>query len=312
MEKRLLGERRDKTPDSQRPGTTDASDVELVRMERTEIQPLPASSSSSTAISLEKCSFGWGASTPAAGNQVSLSIPFMPDGFLAIVVGPVGCGKSTFLKALIGETPVLEGKMVVNSSDVAFCDQSSWLINGSVRDNIVAEASFFDQDWYASVVDASALRTDLDQMPHGDRTMVGSKGVKLSGGQKQRIVSALPLNLRRGPLTLLQAIARAVYSRKRIAVFDDVFSGLDKATEQAVFEGVFGPNGLLRRFGCTAILTTHSGMFTNRNTSRDPTDYRSPTSTQRGSYHRPWGERQNPGTGHVSATPLLGRLCPEP
>lgn len=56
-----------------------------------------------------------------------------------------------------------------------------------------------------------------------------------------------------------KAIARAVYSRKPVAIFDDVFSGLDKATEQAVFTQVFGRDGLLRRNGTTVVLATHAG-----------------------------------------------------
>lgn len=58
----------------------------------------------------------------------------------------------------------------------------------------------------------------------------------------------------------MQAIARAVYSRKPVAVFDDVFSGLDKVTEQAVFAQVFAKGGLLQKNGTTIILATHAGM----------------------------------------------------
>lgn len=57
----------------------------------------------------------------------------------------------------------------------------------------------------------------------------------------------------------LQAIARAIYARKPVAIFDDVFSALDKATERIVFARVFSKDGLLRRSGATVILATHSG-----------------------------------------------------
>jgi len=60
---------------------------------------------------------------------------------------------------------------------------------------------------------------------------------------------------------MCQAIARAVYARAPIAIFDDVFSGLDKITEQAVFTRVFGHDGLLRRMHCTVIFSTHSGQY---------------------------------------------------
>lgn len=56
-----------------------------------------------------------------------------------------------------------------------------------------------------------------------------------------------------------QAIARAVYARKRIACFDDVFSGLDNTTAGLVFNNVFSSTGLLRQPGCTVFLVTHMG-----------------------------------------------------
>lgn len=59
----------------------------------------------------------------------------------------------------------------------------------------------------------------------------------------------------------MQTIARAVYARKRLAVFDDVFSGQDISTEQLVFSRVFGSEGLLIKTKTTAILATHGGKF---------------------------------------------------
>jgi ATP-binding cassette subfamily C (CFTR/MRP) protein 1 len=56
-----------------------------------------------------------------------------------------------------------------------------------------------------------------------------------------------------------QVIARAVYSRKEIAIFDDVFGGLDTVTERKVFEHLFGTQGLFRRWGTTVLLATHAG-----------------------------------------------------
>lgn len=62
---------------------------------------------------------------------------------------------------------------------------------------------------------------------------------------------------------MVKAIARAVYSRKPVAIFDDVFSGLDKVTEQAVFSQIFGKDGLLRKNGTSVILATHAGEISN-------------------------------------------------
>lgn len=57
----------------------------------------------------------------------------------------------------------------------------------------------------------------------------------------------------------MQAIARALYSREKIVLFDDVLSGLDAVTRDLVVARVFGRDGLLRKMGATAIIATHFG-----------------------------------------------------
>jgi ABC-type bacteriocin/lantibiotic exporter with double-glycine peptidase domain len=141
---------------------------------------------SGISVQLQDASFGWTPLNEAQNIKVNTTIP---TGSLTIIVGPVGCGKSTFLKALLGETQSLEGIVSLSSSDIAFCDQTPWMINGTIRENIIAETRQFDEAWYTTVINACVLLQDIQQYPLGDATMVGSKGVKLSGGQKQRVVS---------------------------------------------------------------------------------------------------------------------------
>lgn len=62
------------------------------------------------------------------------------------------------------------------------------------------------------------------------------------------------------PLTLCEAIARAVYARKEFTILDDVFNGLDPATEVRVFNNLFGTDGLLRRGDQTVVLAVSSGI----------------------------------------------------
>jgi ABC-type multidrug transport system fused ATPase/permease subunit len=161
---------------------------------------------------------------------------------LNIVVGPVGSGKSTLCKALIGELPFSEGSVFSRTrfAHVGFCEQTAFLMNGSVRENIVGYAPF-NEERYAEVINVTALDFDLATLPQGDRTNIGSDGVTLSGGQKQRV-----------------SLARALYLHSDLLVLDDVFSGLDADTEEKVFQQVFAPGGLLRRRGATVVLCTHS------------------------------------------------------
>lgn len=103
------------------------------------------------------------------------------------VVGPVGSGKSTLLKGLLGEVPHTHGSINLPSRSIAFCDQTPWIANSTLKENITL-FSGADEDYYESVLAACALHDDLSQIPDGDRSRVGSKGITLSGGQKQRLV----------------------------------------------------------------------------------------------------------------------------
>lgn len=164
----------------------------------------------------------------------------IPRGKFTIIVGPVGCGKTTLLKALLGEVPALGGTIRYLGTDIAYCDQSPFHMNGTVRESITA-FSEPDDRWYTTVVKACALTEDLRQMQLGDRTRIGSKGVALSGGQSQRV-----------------ALARAAYARHDICMLDDVLSGLDMDTENKVFHNLLGLDGLFRRQATTVIMTSSS------------------------------------------------------
>ncbi|MCJ1311373.1 hypothetical protein MMC25_005044 [Agyrium rufum] len=189
------------------------------------------------AIVAQNASFSWKADGPPVVKDATFTIPLHRSTF---IVGPVGSGKSTLVKGLLGETPSTKGFVYVSSLQAAFVDQTSWIENGSLRDNVLG-ISRYDMKWYDAVLRACALDEDLKQFPNGDETKVGSAGISLSGGQKQRL-----------------ALARAVYSEHETIVLDDVFSGLDATTEEKIFSRLFGKKGLLRTKGITIILITHA------------------------------------------------------
>lgn len=190
-------------------------------------------------ITISPGSFGW---SDLASQVVKVKFPLQIRPGLTILVGPVGCGKSTLLKGLLGETAQNSGQVSMSAAEIAYGDQSAWIMNGSITDNITAGTGCdFDPEWYRTVCHACALDIDFRQLPDGDSTMVGSKGVKMSGGQRQRI-----------------SLARALYSRAKLVILDDVLAGLDSVTEDLVFRRVFGRDGLLRGLGATVVLATHS------------------------------------------------------
>ncbi|KAJ5611482.1 hypothetical protein N7528_008587 [Penicillium herquei] len=189
-------------------------------------------------VVIENGSFGW-AHDKFILQDIDAKIP---KASLTLVVGPVGSGKSTLCKVLLGEIPFHQGKVTLRTRapHVGFCDQSAFVLNARIKENIIG-FSALDEDRYDEVIKATALIFDFDNLPQGDGTNVGSDGISLSGGQKQRI-----------------SLARALYLQTNFLVLDDVFSGLDADTEQQVFRQVFGPEGLLRRRQTTVLLCTHS------------------------------------------------------
>ena len=107
---------------------------------------------------------------------------------LNILAGPVGCGKTSFLEALLGELAHRTGSIYVSNPRIAYCSQTPFIQNMSIRQNIIGHRPL-DLPWYNTVVKACELGPDFNQMKFRDHTRPGSDGVRLSGGQKQRIVS---------------------------------------------------------------------------------------------------------------------------
>ena len=149
--------------------------------------------SESDFIVVSNGSFGVSAEGPPILKDINISIP---RSVTTLVVGRVGAGKSILLKGLLGEIHSLSGSAFITFKDVAFCDQQTWLINSSIKDNIVGHSGF-DADWYNTVITACALDKDFALLLRGDQLPVGSNGISLSGGQKQRVVRTIPLKIPR-------------------------------------------------------------------------------------------------------------------
>uniref|UniRef100_A0A8C4EG28 Multidrug resistance-associated protein 1 n=1 Tax=Dicentrarchus labrax TaxID=13489 RepID=A0A8C4EG28_DICLA len=160
----------------------------------------------------------------------------IPEGSLVAVVGHVGSGKSSLLSALLGEMDKLEGTVTVKGW-VAYVPQQAWIQNSTLKENIMFGQERRDS-WYQCVVDACALRPDLEILPAGDETEIGEKGVNLSGGQKQRV-----------------SLARAVYCDRAVYLLDDPLSAVDAHVGKHIFDQVIGPQGLLK--DKTRVLVTH-------------------------------------------------------
>ena len=168
-------------------------------------------------------------------------------------------GKSTFLKVLLGEVASTRGFVFAGIKKIGYCAQDTWLPNSTIREAIVGGAEF-DEAWFTTIVESCALDEDVRRLSNGVQRVVGSKGSSLSGGQRQRLVDYSPEPYH-GRSDRFQALARALYPRPEALLLDDIFSGLDVVTEQAIFQSVLGAQGLCHRHGVTTILATHSRTY---------------------------------------------------
>jgi ABC-type multidrug transport system fused ATPase/permease subunit len=200
-----------------------------------------------------------GAAANAKGPGITCSNIIIPAGGLTCIQGDVGTGKSTFLHGLLGETPILTSKMVfkrnMNTSDrtanmqpvprpaCAFVPQQPWLMNKSIRDNIIFDSPFpFDIQRYNHACAACSLVEDFAALPDGDLTYAGDRGENLSGGQRQRV-----------------SMARAAYSKSPIVLLDDALSALDPEVAAHTFDACI----LKMMSGRTRVLVTHSALVSN-------------------------------------------------
>lgn len=193
------------------------------------------------AISLENVEAGW---TEGRWQLTDLNTD-IPKSQLTIITGPVASGKSTFCKALLGEALFSEGTLTFHKQRpvIAYCDQTAFLVNGSIRSNIIGFKPF-DRILYDEILDAVLLKSDLRSLPRSDDTPIGSEGVTLSGGQRQRV-----------------ALARALYLQADVYVLDDFTVGLDRPTADEIVRRLFKQDGLLQRREATVVWCTHSTWF---------------------------------------------------
>ncbi|XP_059263616.1 ATP-binding cassette sub-family C member 8 isoform X8 [Mustela nigripes] len=196
----------------------------------------------------------------------------IPRGQLTMIVGQVGCGKSSLLLATLGEMQKISGAVFWNSSlpdemgedpryslgtgterepvadsdvrkrgPVAYASQKPWLLNATVEENITFESPFNKQR-YKMVIEACSLQPDIDILPHGDQTQIGERGINLSGGQRQRI-----------------SVARALYQHTNVVFLDDPFSALDVHLSDHLMQA--GILELLQDDKRTVVLVTHKLQY---------------------------------------------------
>ncbi|KAG0076583.1 Multidrug resistance-associated protein 1 [Podila epicladia] len=211
----------------------------LIKIENATFSWIKTPSSSSTHDDTEETPLL--ASEPGEGEAPykpalqDISLTF-DRGSLTAIVGRVGQGKSSLLSAIIGEMYKIQGSLST-SGRVAYVPQHAWILNATLRDNILFGKPY-DRQRYKHILFACGLESDIAMLPAGDATEIGERGINLSGGQKQRV-----------------SLARAAYDDADIYLLDDPLSAVDAHVEKHLWKHLFGPSGLLKNK--TRVLVTH-------------------------------------------------------
>ena len=183
-------------------------------------------------ISLENISFTYPGEGVPVLSKMNISIPVKK---VIGIVGPSGYGKSTIVDMLLGLIEPQEGLLKVDEeiinnqnrrawqNSIGFVAQAIFLSEGTIAENVAFGLSE-DQINLKNVHNALQL-ANLDEfvqgLKNGVHTKVGERGVQLSGGQRQRI-----------------GIARALYHKADVLIFDEATSSLDGITEKMIMQAV--------------------------------------------------------------------------
>jgi len=205
------------------------------------------------AVGLQSVTFRYpNAAQPALQN---VSVEISPGAFVA-VTGPVGCGKSALLRAILGLYPLeggaiqLDGRSLdqipadEHAARVGYLPQDPYLFSGSIQENIAFGTVTSDES-ISTVARVAALEPDLQTFTNGLETQIGELGVRVSGGQRQRI-----------------ALARSLASSHispGLLLLDDPFSAVDLDTEMRLITALretYGTAAPLRR-RATILLSSH-------------------------------------------------------
>lgn len=195
-------------------------------------------------IELKDVSFTFPEQSVEALKNITLTIT---PGERVGIIGPIGSGKTTLAKLLLGLYEPSSGMVAMDGTDIRQIDpaelrryigcvpQDVTLFRGSVRENIVLGTSDVDDSDIIRAAKLSGVSDFVGKNPKGYDLEVGENGRNLSGGQRQTI-----------------AMARAILLDPPILVLDEPSSAMDAKTETHLR----GQLGRILR-GKTLLLVTH-------------------------------------------------------
>lgn len=142
------------------------------------------------------------------------------------IVGPTGCGKTTFINLLMRFYDIDSGKISIDGVDIKDMErdelrklygmvlQDSWLFCGTIMENLKYGNPNATDEQVIEAAKAAYAHSFIRKMPDGYDTMISEGGGNLSQGQKQ-----------------LLCIARAMLSNPTMLILDEATSSIDTLTE---------------------------------------------------------------------------------
>ena len=195
-------------------------------------------------IAFENVSFRYGSRVDVF-KKLNLVIP---KGSITSLVGESGSGKSTIISLLLKIYTIEKGKISIGDIDLNHIETDSLreiigvvpqkvdLFSGNVVDNIAIGELAPNMDRVLEVCKSLQILSFIEALPNGFQTHLGENGANLSGEQKQKI-----------------AIARALYKKPEILIFDEATSSLDGTSQKNIWKAVKA----LKNQHKTIIISTH-------------------------------------------------------
>tara|TARA_B100001778_G_C18605476_1_gene639572 strand:- start:8062 stop:9834 length:1773 start_codon:yes stop_codon:yes gene_type:complete len=151
------------------------------------------------------------------------------------LIGKTGVGKTTLLDLLLGFNIPTSGEILLdqvrldNNDIYKLCNTTGYVSqNITFLDNTIASNIAFgvsnekiNYKLIDELIDCVQLRELIDSLEHGINTNIGENGIKLSGGQCQRI-----------------GIARALYLKPTLLIFDEATNAIDSETETSLIKTI--------------------------------------------------------------------------
>ena len=194
-------------------------------------------------ISVENLTFSYPETDQFVLKEVNFSIK---AGQFVAIVGQSGAGKSTLVDLLLGMYEPIGGYIKISGLPpreavktwpgvISYVPQDIAIIDGTIAKNIALQESDQQKSQIQISLERAHLLDDVLAMSNKLNEVVGERGTRLSGGQRQRL-----------------GIARALYTKPEMIIFDEATSSLDPRTEKSVTDAIYN-----KKSGVTLIVIAH-------------------------------------------------------